>query len=171
MSIAPLNPFFASSRTTMREVILATHNAHKTREFRELLGKHFDVRDLSVVPEIKLPEETGRTFEENARLKALAVSQARNVLVLADDSGLEVDALGGAPGILSARYAGANAGDRDNIEKLLRELARADADNISQRAARFRCVLALARAGKILDIFSGVVEGAIVDPPRGSSGF
>ena len=161
---------------TVREVILATRNAHKVREFRELLGEDFEVRDLSAFPRINVPPETGRTFEENARLKAMTVSQARQVqdrhlFVLADDSGLEVDALGGAPGIFSARYAGDAATDEQNIKKLLRELARMGAHEISQRTARFHCVLALARAGKVLDTFSGAVEGVIADLPRGSGGF
>ena len=155
----------------MQEVILATRNAHKAREFRELLGHDFNVRDLSAFPDIKVPKETGDTFEENARLKALAVSQKFDDLVLADDSGLEVDALEGAPGIFSARYAGEPASDTNNIDKLLRELERIGAREISKRSARFRCVLALAQKGKILETCSGVVEGTIVDLPRGSGGF
>jgi XTP/dITP diphosphohydrolase len=163
------------------ELLLATRNAHKAREFHELLGDDFAVRDLSVFPEITLPEETGRTFAENARSKAIAISQDRLVFaglrrgkqlfVLADDSGLEVDALGSAPGIFSARYAGKGATDKQNIEKLLREMERVGAHEHSQRSARFRCVLALACAGKILGVFSGIVEGMIVDVASGSAGF
>jgi XTP/dITP diphosphohydrolase len=150
------------------DLLLATRNPHKTREFRELLGHDFGVIDLSSFPEIAIPEETGRTFEENAALKAIAASQGR--LAVADDSGLEVDALAGAPGIYSARYAGENASDAVNVEKLLRELS---ARHIAteKRSARFRCVIALARSGKLLDTFEGVVEGNIVDPPRGTAGF
>ena len=90
----------------MQPVLLATRNANKTREFRELLGKDFDVHDLSFFDEMTIPKESGRTFEENAILKAVAASQHRRVqdrhlLVVADDSGLEVAALGGAPGILN----------------------------------------------------------------------
>lgn len=162
------------------DLLLATHSAHKTREFRELLGHDFEVLDLSSFPEIAIPEETGRTFEENATLKAIAASQdrpafarlrrGRYLFVVADDSGLEVDALGGAPGIFSARYAGENANARDNISKLLRELG---ARNIPamKPSARFRCVIALARNGNVLGIFEGVVEGNIVDSPRGTGGF
>lgn len=150
------------------DLLLATHNAHKTREFRELLGHNFEVIDLSSFPEIAIPEETGRTFEENATLKAIAASQSR--LVVADDSGLEVDALNGAPGIYSARYAGKNANDAKNVEKLLRELS-ARTVAAEKRSARFRCVIALARNGNVLGIFKGVVEGNVVDPPRGSGGF
>jgi len=153
------------------ELLLATRNAHKAREFRELLGDDFAVRDLSVFPEITLPEETGCTFAENARSKAIAISQDRQLFVLADDSGLEVDALGGAPGIFSARYAGEGATDKQNIEKLLRAMQRVGEHKRSQRSARFRCVLALVRAGKVLGVFSGIVEGMIVDVARGSAGF
>ncbi|MEY2543557.1 MAG: XTP/dITP diphosphohydrolase [Verrucomicrobiota bacterium] len=150
------------------DLLLATHNQHKHREFSELLGTDFNIIDLTLFPEITLPEETGRTFEENATLKAIAASKDR--LVVADDSGLEVDALGGAPGIFSARYAGENGNARKNISKLLSELnARNAADE--KRSARFRCVIALARNGKLLGTFEGVAEGNIVDPPRGTGGF
>ena len=159
----------------MQPVLLATRNANKTREFRELLGKDFDLHDLSLFDEMAIPKESGRTFEENAILKAVAASQDRRVqdrhlLVVADDSGLEVDALNGAPGIFSARYAGENASDKENIDKLLSELARRNAP-LDQRSARFRCVIALAHEGKLLGKFEGVVEGSIVDLPRGSRGF
>jgi len=150
------------------DLLLATRNPHKSREFRELLGHDFEVIDLSSFPEIAMPQETGRTFEENAALKAIAASQGR--LAVADDSGLEVDALAGAPGIYSARYAGENACDAENVEKLLRELS-ARHEPTKKRSARFRCVIALARSGKLLDTFEGVVEGNIVDPPRGTAGF
>ena len=152
------------------DLLLATHNADKTREIQRILGAKFAVRDLSKHPEISKPLENGKTFEENAILKAIAASRKLPSLVIADDSGLEVDALGGAPGIYSARYAGENANDAKNVEKLLRELrARNVADE--KRSARFRCVIALARNEKLLGAFEGVVEGNIVDPPRGSGGF
>jgi XTP/dITP diphosphohydrolase len=152
------------------DLLLATRNPHKTREFSELLGKNFKLIDLTALPEIATPEEIGRTFKENATLKALAASKELPSLVVADDSGLEVDALNGAPGIYSARYAGENANARSNISKLLRELS---ARNIAgeKRSARFRCVTALARSGKLLATFEGVVEGNVVDPPRGTGGF
>ena len=152
------------------DLLLATRNAHKTREFRELLGPGFDVIDLSSFPEIAIPKETGRTFEENATLKAIAASKQLPSLVIADDSGLEVDALGGAPGIFSARYAGENAGDVPNVNKLLRELRKRNIAT-EKRSARFRCVIALAQNGKVLGVFEGFVEGKIVEPPRGSGGF
>lgn len=158
-----------SQREDARNVLqltIATRNAHKAREFQALLGDQFEITDLASLPSVELPEETGSTFEENAVLKAVTVSKAVDKLVIADDSGLEVDALGGAPGIYSARYAGEKSNDTANVEKLLRELI-----TVTQRAARFRCVIALARAGKVLKMFAGVVEGEIVDSPRGDAGF
>jgi len=159
----------------MQPLLLAAGNANKTREFRELLGKDFDVYDLSFFDEMAIPKESGRTFEENAILKAVAASQDRRVqdrhlLVVADDSGLEVDALGGAPGIFSARYAGEHVSDKENIDKLLSELARRNVP-LDQRSARFRCVIALAHEGNLLGKFEGIVKGSIVDLPRGSRGF
>jgi XTP/dITP diphosphohydrolase len=159
----------------MQPLLLASRNANKTREFRELLGKDFDVHDLSFIDQMAIPKESGRTFEENAILKAVAASrdrhvQDRHLLVVADDSGLEVDALGGAPGIFSARYAAEDASDKENIDKLFSELARRNVP-LDQRSARFRCVIALAREGKLLGKCEGVVEGSIVDLPRGSRGF
>jgi XTP/dITP diphosphohydrolase len=152
------------------DLLLATRNPNKTREFHELLGRAFDVSDLSSFPEIAIPEETGRTFEDNATLKAIAASKKLPSLVIADDSGLEVDALGGAPGIFSARYAGENAGDVPNVNKLLRELRKRNIAT-EKRSAQFRCVIALAQNAKLLGVFEGFVEGKIVDPPRGSGGF
>jgi len=149
---------------------VATRNPHKTRELRQILGSDFTVRDLRAHSEIPEIAETGTSFEENAKLKALAVSRKLPGLVAADDSGLEVDALGGAPGIYSARYAGANATNKERIDKLLEELGRADPMK-EQRGARFRCVLALARNGEVLGTFEGIVEGQIADRPRGSHGF
>ena len=148
------------------DLLLATRNWHKTREFRELLGNEFGLVDLGNFPELKLPPETGKTFEENASLKAVCVSKTLADFVIADDSGLEVDALGGAPGIYSARYAEENAGDAANIDKLLLELR-----NVADRSARFRCAIAIARRGKLLATIEGAVEGTIVDPPRGHAGF
>lgn len=152
------------------DLLLATRNAHKTREVQRILGPDFVVRDLSKHPEIPEIEETGKTFEENAVLKAISVSKQVAGLVVADDSGLEVDALNGAPGIYSARYAGQKATDQENNNKLLHELERAGAGE-DRRSARFRCVLALVQDGRELDMFDGVVEGTIVDPPRGRGGF
>ena len=154
----------------MIELVVATRNRHKTREIQQSLGPDFRVCDLGAHPEISEIDESGTSFEENAKLKAVAASKQLPSLVIADDSGLEVDALGGAPGIYSARYAGANATDRDKIDKLLRELARVDATQDARRA-RFRCVVALARNGSVLATFEGIVEGRIADEVRGDSGF
>ena len=152
------------------ELVVATRNKHKTREIQHILGPEFMVRDLAAdtdVPEIR---ESGTSFEENAKLKALAASRHFPALVIADDSGLEVDALGGAPGIYSARYAGANATSRDKIDRLLRELAQVRPTEDGRRA-RFRCVVALARNGNLLGTFEGTVEGRITEKARGDAGF
>jgi XTP/dITP diphosphohydrolase len=151
-------------------LIVATRNAHKTREIAQILGSGLAVRDLSARPEISEIAESGMSFEENAQLKAIAVSRKLPGLVIADDSGLEVEALRGAPGIHSARYAGANASDKEKIAKLLSRLVKVDAKS-DQRRARFRCVLAVARDGQVLETFEGVVEGKIAERPRGSHGF
>jgi XTP/dITP diphosphohydrolase len=152
----------------VQHLIVATRNAYKTREIQRILGVDFVVRDLSAHLETPETAESGKTFEENAVLKAAAASRQLSGLVVADDSGLEVDALGGAPGIYSARYAGRNASDKLNVDKLLKELARIGP---AKRSARFRCVIALAREGKLLGTFEGVVEGVIVDSPCGTGGF
>jgi XTP/dITP diphosphohydrolase len=152
------------------ELLLATRNAHKTREIQEILGTDFAVRDLRACPEISDIDESGPSFEENATIKALAVSKRLPGFVAADDSGLEVDALGGAPGIYSARYAGTNATENEKINKLLRELARLGARGDARRA-RFHCVVALARNGNLVGTFRGIVEGTIADQRRGSGGF
>ena len=152
------------------DLLLATRNAHKTREIRQILGPSFAIRDLSAHPEIADIRETGKSYEENAILKAVSASRHLQGLIVADDSGLEVDALGGAPGIFSARYAGRSATDKQNINKLLGELAR-NTDEETKRSARFRCVIALAQQGKLLGTFQGIVEGAIVERPRGLNGF
>jgi len=154
----------------VHQLLIATRNAHKTREFAEILGKELEVCDFSSVPDVREVEEIGTTFEENAVLKAISGSQDRSLLVAADDSGLEVDALDGAPGIYSARYSGRDATDEQNVTKLLNELARRSVPP-PKRTAQFRCVIALARAGKLLDTFEGKVEGIIVDQPRGKNGF
>ena len=152
------------------QFIVATHNTHKTREIEQILDSGLAVSDLTAHPEIFEITESGASFEENAKLKALAISKQLPGLVIADDSGLEVEALGGAPGIYSARYAGTNASDKEKIAKLLRQLAKVGAKS-DQRRARFRCALAVARDGQILATVEGVVEGKIAERPRGSHGF
>ena len=154
----------------MQQLIVATRNRNKTREIQQILGPKFELRDLTAYPEISEIVESGKSFEENAKLKAIAVSKELSGLVIADDSGLEVAALDGAPGIYSARYAGDKATDKENINRLLGELGRIGAQR-NQRRARFRCVLALARNGQMLGTFEGIADGAIVDQPRGSRGF
>ena len=152
------------------QLIVASRNVHKTREIQQILGSEFAVRDLRACPEISEIIVSGTSFEENAKLKALAVSRKLPGLVIADDSGLEVEALGGAPGMHSARYAGTNTTNREKIDRLLEELARAGAAKDARRA-RFRCVLALARNGEVLGVFEGIIEGQIADRPRGARGF
>jgi XTP/dITP diphosphohydrolase len=153
-------------------VLLATHNAHKTEEVRAILGPGFEVTDLKAWPGAAEPEETGATFSENAAIKALAASALvdAGTWVLADDSGLEVDALGGAPGVQSARYSGRHGDNTGHRAKLLAELERLGicGDN---RRARFRCVLALARDGRLVAEFQGAVEGSIAPAERGTGGF
>jgi XTP/dITP diphosphohydrolase len=151
------------------QLLLATRNPNKTHEFAQILGPQFELSDLNTAPLKTAVAETGKTFEENAAIKAVAVSQEYAGLVVADDSGLEVDALDGTPGVFSARFAEARATDEQNVKKLLREL---DALPRSvPRSARFRCVLALARNGALLKIFEGTVEGKISDKPKGDAGF
>jgi XTP/dITP diphosphohydrolase len=151
---------------------IATGNRHKTEEFRQLLGSPWIVEDLSDHPELPQPEETGTTFAANATIKALSASRllGADYLVLADDSGLEVDALDGAPGVYSARYAGADATDAANRAKLLQELERTGARG-KGRSARFRCVLILARGEEILTQQDGTVEGILANLEKGEGGF
>jgi XTP/dITP diphosphohydrolase len=152
------------------QLIVATRNVHKTREIQRILGPRFTLSDLSTHPEIPDIRETGKSFEENAILKAVGASRQLPGLILADDSGLEVDALTRAPGIFSARYAGKDATDKQNIDKLQYELARTGARE-TKRSARFRCVIALARRGELLGTFEGIAEGTIVERARGLHGF
>ena len=152
------------------DLLVATRNAHKTEEIQRILGPQFNVTDLAAHPEIPHIAESGTTFQENAILKAVAVSKRMPGFVIADDSGLEVEALGGAPGIHSARYAGMNATDQEKTDKLLEELTRVGATKNARRA-RFRCVLALACKGNVLGAFEGIIEGQIADRPHGSHGF
>ena len=155
----------------MTSLIVATRNAHKTREIQELLGDSFRVTDLSGRADLPQIMEDGTTFTENASLKALTVSRTCDDLIMADDSGLEVDALDGAPGVFSARYAGNKATNQQNIEKLLNELRSRKATGNNPGTARFRCSIVLARAGRFIHAVEGVVEGTIIDPPRGTGGF
>lgn len=149
-------------------LVVATHNAHKTGEMRKILGDLFDsIEDLTSIPGLEPPVEDGETFAENSAIKALAASRERpEALILADDSGLEVDALGGAPGIYSSRFAGEDATDADNREKLLRDMT-----GKPERSARFHCVVTIAKNGEILGSFDGAVEGSIAETITGEGGF
>lgn len=153
-------------------LVIATGNAHKTEEFRALLGHRWTIESLADHPSLPSPEETGTTFSENAAIKAISASQilGPNYWVLADDSGLEVDALHGEPGVYSARYAGPTATDADNRRKLISELEKAGIRG-KARSARFRCVLVLAREGKVISHHSGSVEGILANDDKGEGGF
>jgi len=149
-------------------LLLSTRNAHKLQEVRAILGSAFEVAGLESIPNFPEVEETGATFEDNATLKAVAASMRFDGWVIADDSGLEVDALQGAPGVYSARYAGEKSGDAANNALLLKNL---EPFRGRERAARFRCVIVVARAGRKLAAFSGAVEGVIIHQPKGEGGF
>ena len=153
---------------TPQNILIATGNAHKTEEIRAMLGDGYDVSDLSSgdFPDV---EETGTTFLENATLKAVEISKVTDGIVLSDDSGLEVDALDGEPGVYSARYAGTDGDNEANNAKLMAELAKLPAD--VDRAARFRCVMVIAKNGERLAHFSGSVEGRIISELTGDGGF
>ena len=149
------------------KVYCASGNPGKLREFRlagELLG--IEVEPLPGIESIAAPEETGATFEENACIKASYYSALAPGPLFADDSGLEVDALGGAPGVYSARYAGEHATDAANNRLLLERL-----EEHKDRTARFVCVIALAEAGRVMKTFRGTVEGEILREARGPAGF
>ena len=151
---------------------LATSNLHKRDEVEAILTalgiSPVEIQTLRDLPHIASPAEDGDSFFENARIKALAVSPAVDGCVLADDSGLEVDALNGRPGIHSARYAGEGASPEECVQKLLRETAGVP---FEKRTARFVCVMILARGGQILAEARGVCEGSIAEAPAGSGGF
>jgi XTP/dITP diphosphohydrolase len=149
-------------------LLIATRNTHKTEEIRAILGPAWEVTDLTAHPDVPSPDETGATFAENAGIKAVAAARVFDGWVLADDSGLEVDALAGAPGVRSARYAGPVASDADNRAKLLLAL---NGVRGKARSARFRCAMALANAGAVVGTFEGTVEGVIVNGERGTGGF
>lgn len=153
----------------MNEVIIATKNPGKAREFEHIFApRKIAVKTLLDFPEIPEVEETGLTFEENATLKAVAVSQALNKMVIGDDSGLMVDALEGRPGIYSARYAGEPKNDQNNTNKVLSELTGVPE---AERTARFYCALAVAVPGQETFTVSGTCEGRILEAPRGTNGF
>lgn len=149
----------------MDRIVFATNNRHKLAEVREILGGRFNVLSLADIGCHDDIPETGSTFEENALQKARWVKEHYGYDCFADDSGLEVDALGGAPGVFSARYAGVHGDDAANNARLLTEL-----QGKSDRHARFRCAVALA-FGNEVRFFSGAVEGEILAGPQGEGGF
>ncbi len=147
-------------------LVLASGNAGKLRELQELLAGRFtlvSMRDMGVTGELP---ETGDTFAENATQKAEAVSRATGLPALADDSGLSVSALGGAPGVRSARYAGMHGDDAANNALLMRNMA-----GIENRAAKFVCAIALATPSETTRVFTGECPGVITRAPRGANGF
>jgi XTP/dITP diphosphohydrolase len=151
------------------KLLLATRNPGKAREF-SLLLKHapFELTTLDAEGIQEDVSESGKTLQENARLKAIGYAVDERFLVMADDSGLEVDALGGAPGPLSARFGGKGASDRDRVNLLLSRLQGVPWE---KRSARFRCVIAIAAEGKVIGLCEGVCEGIISFEAEGEQGF
>jgi XTP/dITP diphosphohydrolase len=162
-------PVLSSLETSMRSLLLATTNRHKLEEFRAIFADlpfHLlSLRDLHLDLDV---EETGTTFAENARLKALTYAQTAGMLTLADDSGLEIDALDGAPGVYSARFLRPDASYEERFRVILEQLRGLP---MEQRSARFRCVITLAEPSGYCRSVTGVVEGVIADAPRGEYGF
>jgi XTP/dITP diphosphohydrolase len=146
------------------KLLLASRNRHKLLEIRAMLG--VEILSTDDVPTLPHVEETADTFEGNAILKARTLALASGLWTLADDSGLEVDFLNGAPGVQSAYYAGRHATDADNLQKLFTTMA-----GVAQRTARFRCVLALSSPDGETRTVSGACEGHLADAPRGTGGF
>jgi XTP/dITP diphosphohydrolase len=144
------------------ELVLATRNPHKLREFEPLLAPH---RVLPLSDDVELPPETGDTFAENATVKALTAAETTGMRAVADDSGIAAAALGGRPGVRSARYAGENANDEENLEKLLREVPEDD------RRVSYVCALAYAEPEGRVHVVEGRCEGMLSTEPRGSGGF
>ncbi len=148
----------------MAYIVVATSNAHKVEEYEKLLeGQKVELKSLLDFPNFPGVEEDGATFRENAAKKALAACKYCDVPAFADDSGLEVEALDGRPGIYSSRYAPTDA---ERISKLLGEL-----EGVENRRARFVCAIAIAVNGEVIETFEGEVKGRIIDAPRGADGF
>jgi len=153
----------------MRRLVIATTNRGKLREIETLLdGITFDLVTLGDWPEVAPPEETGRTFADNARLKALYYARHTGELTVAEDSGLEIDELGGAPGVESARFGGARSSYPEKFALIYDALR---AKKVAGSTARFVCALAMARGGDVLFETRGTVEGTIAPEPKGSGGF
>jgi XTP/dITP diphosphohydrolase len=153
----------------VRRIVIATTNSNKVREIRALLaGVAVDWRTLDDWPALAAPDETGATFEENARQKALFYTGATGEMVVAEDSGLEIDALRGTPGVASARYGGAATPYPEKFALIYQQLAAVPA---ADRTARFVCALALARGDEVLFETRATIEGAIAPMPSGRGGF
>lgn len=152
------------------KILLGTKNLGKVKEFNKLLAdRFFEIKNLNDFQLVVEPAETGADFVANAVIKARAYAVQTGQWTLADDSGLEADALSGAPGVFSARYGGANATDSEKMKKLLREIDETDSGN---RRARFVCAMALANPrGEIVYTTEGICDGEIASQPRGSNGF
>ncbi len=152
-----------------RKLLLATNNQAKVREYRNLLKDlPYELVTLAEQGITTIVSEVGESLEENARLKATLLAIESQLLALADDSGLEVDALGGEPGRLSARYAGENASDKDRVDYLLLRLKGVPRE---KRSARFRCIIAIATSEGEVEFCSGECQGFITFEPRGEQGF
>jgi XTP/dITP diphosphohydrolase len=153
----------------MHDLLVATTNLHKLEEYRAIFSdlpyRLLSLRDIWLDMDV---EETGTTFAENAELKARSYAQASGLLTLADDSGLEIDALGGAPGVYSARFAGKDTSYEERFRLILERLKGLPTE---QRGARFRCVIAIAEPSGATRLVEGVIEGVIADAPRGERGF
>ncbi|NLK62970.1 MAG: XTP/dITP diphosphatase [Fusobacteria bacterium] len=152
----------------MKKIFLATKNKGKIKEIKKILDEIDDLEVLSILDGIEIPEveETGLTFEENSVIKAIEIAKYTGMFVIADDSGISVEALNGRPGVYSARYAGVNATDEDNNNKLIEELK-----NIDNRKAKYEAVITIASPNLNYKSFYGFVDGKIVDKPQGKNGF
>jgi XTP/dITP diphosphohydrolase len=152
------------------KIVLATHNLHKVREFREMFRPltHLELLSLHPFHDYHAPEETGHTFKENAILKAMHAASHLHCWALADDSGLVVPALQGAPGVYSRRYVGLKATDGENSKKLLQQMSLLQGE---ERVAYYECALALASPDGLKKCVEGICEGSIALEPRGRHGF
>ena len=157
-------------RSNPRSLLVGTRNVGKVREIQTILGNvPWHIRSLAEFAEVGVPAETGDTYAANAIIKAQFYARATGICALADDSGLEVEALGGAPGVFSARYAGAGGSDASRRTLLLSELARVP---IGERKARFVCAVAIALPDEtVLNVSEGTCDGAIIFEARGTGGF
>ncbi|WP_414049889.1 XTP/dITP diphosphatase [Macrococcus animalis] len=149
----------------MKDIVIATGNQGKINDFKHIFKDYNVVGIKSLIPDFDV-EETGATFEENAAIKSEYGAKVLNKIVISDDSGLEVDALNNAPGVYSARYAGVDATDEENLQLVLENMK-----NKENRNARFVCVIAVSTPGKPTQTFRGEVEGTLLDEPIGENGF